>query len=423
MRDRQIPMAPAELLTVTPPEAAPKDSFGTAVLQKVKKHHTGLTVLLCVGLVLLATVLAIIGISQMKLVFANGKLTLRSESEAPAEETAPDEQELQPNANAAPGQRTQPGDITRSGLELGSQAPAGAEELSVQELYERTAPGVVCVSTEGFGGTETGTGIILDENGYILTASDTVSGGTEITVICHDGTAAPAQLIGFDNGTGFALLHCELTGLSPVSFGDTSAILVGDPLYCIGNPYGSQMRNVLSEGILSGKGNGSADGQPVNLLHTTAAFGAGNNGCPIFDRSGAVIGVTCTIGAEMTAAGDDPNFALCAEDVQAVAQRIAADAAASGERWLGFEIEPIPETYRYYFRFPGTLWIRAVGAGTYADGALSVYDVILSVDGVSVTTPEEYRAVLAAHKVGELLELRIFRGGFYYKITLPLEEK
>ncbi len=91
-----------------------------------------------------------------------------------------------------------------------------------------------------------------------------------------------------------------------------------------------------------------------------------------------------------------------------------------GNRELGFGVEKIPQNYCVYYGFPGTVWITEVGKGTHADGVLSAYDVIISVDGTVVATPEEYHAALSAHQIGDILELYIFRGGCYYRIKLPL---
>lgn len=87
---------------------------------------------------------------------------------------------------------------------------------------------------------------------------------------------------------------------------------------------------------------------------------------------------------------------------------------------LGFEVEEIPQSYCVYYSFPGTVWITQVGTGTCADGVLSAYDVIMSVDGVGITTKGEFETVLSEHETGDILELRIFRGGCYYRIKLPL---
>lgn len=419
MSDRQIPMAPAELLTVCPPEAKPQDSYGTAVLQKVKKHHTGLIVIFCVLCVLLATGLALFGLAQLRFDFSKGKFSLRPAPTAPSE-PAPQEKELQPNANAAPDRQAP--DLSGESLDLGTKTPPPAEGLSVQEIYEKTAPGVVCVIAEGYGGQVIGTGIILDENGFILTTEDAID-GLQIRLITNDGTQAAAQLVGIDADTGFALLRSELTNCTPVCFGDTQTLQVGDRLYCIGNPYGESIRNVLSEGILSGCSSCGFCGQTVTVIDTTAAFGAGNNGCPVIDGTGAVIGVTCAVGAGLTGTGGDPGFALGAADVQRIAQEIMTAAETAADCWLGFEVEQIPDTYRYYYGFPGMLWISRVGTDTYADGALSVYDVIVSVDGTEIGTVEEYQAVLADRKPGETVELRIYRGGFFYRIDLPLTKR
>lgn len=96
------------------------------------------------------------------------------------------------------------------------------------------------------------------------------------------------------------------------------------------------------------------------------------------------------------------------------------DSGRQKDLWLGFAVEEIPQNYCVYYGFPGTVWITQVGTGSYADGALSAYDVIMSVDGIGIASKEDFESVLSGHKIGDILELRIFRTGCYYTIKLPL---
>lgn len=118
--------------------------------------------------------------------------------------------------------------------------------------------------------------------------------------------------------------------------------------------------------------------------------------------------------------GLEPPDGITERELQPNADARMPGGDPKGNCWLGFGVESIPENYCVYYGFPGTVWITEVGKGTYADGALSAYDVIISVDGTVVTTPEEYRAALSAHRIGDILELYIFRGGCFYRIKLPL---
>lgn len=96
------------------------------------------------------------------------------------------------------------------------------------------------------------------------------------------------------------------------------------------------------------------------------------------------------------------------------------DSGRQKDVWLGFAVGEIPQNYCVYYGFPGTVWITQVGTGSYADGALSAYDVIMSVDGIGIASKEDFESVLSGHKIGDILELRIFRTGCYYTIKLPL---
>lgn len=419
MRDKQIPMAPAEIVPVTPPKQEEQDFYGTAAPKKPKKKHTGLIVALCMSCALVATVVAAIGLMHRHPTFIGSLLIKGSQILSQHQEETKDK-ELQPNTQAST--QTPSGIDSDKQLQLNGQ-PAAAQELTAQELYAAVSPSIVCVHTSSSAGSSTGTGIILDKNGFILTDKQTVSGARQINIIFSNDETETAQLIGIDNTTGFALLYCQTQLPSCASFAQAQTVTVGDKLYCIGNPYGTQVRNVLSEGILSACSSVEINGEALTVLHTTASFGTGINACPIIDSTGSIVAVSSPIGETLTETGEDPGFAVSAADVQKIAQRIIAQANNAENRWLGFEVEQIPLPYYYYYRFPGTLWIRSVGTDSYADGALSVYDVVLSVNGVSVSTAEEYTAALAGYAIGDLIELRIYRGGIYYKITLPLTAK
>lgn len=421
MSEKQIPMRPAEVLTLCEPQQ-PQDSYGTAAPIKPKKSHTGLIIALCITCVVLATALAGIWLAHMRLDFSRGWLRLLPDRPQPVEANEPADQELLPNSAADAATQTKDDTSAGTRLQLGEKLPF-SEGKNPQELYAAVSPSVVCVTASGYRGSEIGTGIVLDASGIILTANETVSGATSVTLLFSDDTTATAELIGMDRTTGLALLRCDRDGLTAASLDDSGTAVVGDQLFCIGNPYGTQLRNVLSEGILSASSSVEANGETLTVMKTSASFGSGCYGCPIYNSTGNVIGVTCAVGTQLTQTGEDPDFAVSAADIRRVAEQILSAAGTADSRWLGFEVQEIPQDVYYYYGFPGTLWISRVGEASYADGALSVYDVVLSVDGVSVSTAEEYTAALAAHEAGDVVELRIYRGGLYYRIKLPVTEK
>lgn len=412
MSDKRIPMV-AEVLPIEQPPL--QSSFGTGVPKKIKKARTGLIVFLSLLCVILATALGVLGLKDLRIDLQDGRLRFLSEQEQP--QTPQGDRKLQPNEDA---QQPTENDMPISGkTQIGWQMPQ-KETLTVQQIYQTVSPGVVCLLSDG--GTVCGTGFVIGEDGLLLTTTDFADGSGKTQVLCADGTEGTAKLIGYDRTTGVALLLSDLD-LEPLCFGDTDTLQVGDTVYCIGNLHGKNMRNTLSEGMLTGIGSDSVCGQQLTILSSDAVFGPSHTGCPLFDSAGNVIGVTSSIGTMLTGTGGDPCFAIGAEDVQRIAKTLLTDAETQKNRWLGFEAEEIPQTYLYYFGFPGSLWISEVGYNTYAYGALEAYDVILSVNGTSVNTPEEYEEVLASYEIGDILELRIFRDGIFYKIDLPLTAK
>jgi S1-C subfamily serine protease len=150
--------------------------------------------------------------------------------------------------------------------------------------------------------TGVGTGVILTDNGYILTNRHVVAGSQSLTVALLDGTEYPAQIVKIADDNDLALIKIDATGLKAATLGDSSTIQVGQTAIAIGSPLGT-FTETVTKGIISATGRSitvqdEQTGRPVklhDLLQTDAAINPGNSGGPLLDASGAVVGINTAI--------------------------------------------------------------------------------------------------------------------------------
>lgn len=288
------------------------------------------------------------------------------------------------------------------------------EVLSPSEIYAQVSPAVVCVQVESYYGSSTCTGVVISEDGYILTATDAQTGSSAFSVSFVDGSRYAADCVREEWGSGLRLLKIDAEELPTVSFAQDSELSVGQSVYCICNPYGSQIPNVFFDGMMSATGSVTVGSYAYTVLQTSAQLSGVGYGCPILDGEGLVIGLTTPIGQRLVS-DQDPCLAVSSGNLTEILAAFER-AETSEYRWLGIEVAGIPEEYLYMFAYPGRLWIDV----TPPYEKLHRYDVICSVDGVPVSSLEEYEKIVSAHAPGDFVELIIFRDGTYYRVTLPV---
>jgi putative serine protease PepD len=183
-------------------------------------------------------------------------------------------------------------------------------ETLAHTIYERAAPGVVSILATApsiglFGGTQSdsGSGIVVSAKGLILTNNHVVSGATRI-IVQFGGSGGPtrvAHIVGVDASNDLALLSVTPTGLtlSPLRFGNSAGVRVGDPAFAIGNPY--TFDQTLTVGVISARNRTitSPDGASITgVIQTDAALNPGNSGGPLLNAAGRVIGVDSQIATD-----------------------------------------------------------------------------------------------------------------------------
>lgn len=339
-----------------------------------------------------------------------------------------------------------------------ASSPAVGEpdgELSVQEIYERSAPGVVQITAvseveafdpfDPFGPQSRqqralGSGFVIDKSGHIVTNYHVVEGAEEVDVSFSGGESVRAQVVGVDPSTDLAVLKVdtESRALTPLPLGDSDTVAVGDPVVAIGNPFG--LERTVTAGIVSAiqRQITAPDGFTIdNVIQTDAQINRGNSGGPLLDARGEVIGVNSQIETGGAGGNVGIGFAVPINTVREVATQLIETGRVE-HAFLGVEVQTITPEIADTFRLPvdeGVL-VAAVRPDSPADQAglrggdttatvngqtwILGGDVITSVDGRAVTDAEELRRIVLAKRPGDTIALEVARDTETLTISVEL---
>ena len=306
-------------------------------------------------------------------------------------------------------------------------APTEQAVLSWQDVYEKVIPSVVSiVCTDGYT-TGSGTGVIMDVRGYIITNAHVVEGADVIQVILWDDRRVTAQCLGLDQISDLAVLHIQAEGLTAAEFGDSSVLRVGDEVVAIGDPLGVELRGTMTDGIISAINRGlEVNGRTMSLLQTTAALNNGNSGGPLVNCYGQVVGInTMKIGDYASTSGvEGLGFAIPMTTVKSVVEQLATAGYVAGRPSLGMEGQMLSAFYQHYYRLPAGMLIDYVDpqSDAYAKG-IRDGDILLYVNDQRITSLEIYQNTVNGMEVDETVSVMVYRGGREYELNLTVGER
>jgi putative serine protease PepD len=182
---------------------------------------------------------------------------------------------------------------------VSTSAASGQAALSPAAIYRQAAPGVVTINTQSGQSRRpsagTGSGIVLNRNGEILTNAHVISGADQIQVTFEDGTTVPASVVNTNTNADLAVIRVQVSSssLHPLTLGNSDAVLVGDSVYAIGAPFGHP--ESMSSGIVSGLNRTDQTTGLQGLIQTDARINPGNSGGPLLNTLGQVIGINVAI--------------------------------------------------------------------------------------------------------------------------------
>lgn len=303
-------------------------------------------------------------------------------------------------------------------------AQPGEQELSLQELYAACADSIVGITAypEDQDGYYWGTGIIADEAGLIVTNAHVIEGCASAEVTLYNNESYEALLVGADAVSDLALLKIDCSGLPAASFGDISSLSVGDPVAAIGNPLSEEFRSTLTNGIISAIDRGmNYNGHTMSLLQTNAAINEGNSGGALFNMYGQVVGITNMKMMSYFSSIEGIGFAIPSSTVKAVVDQLAENGEVRGRPSIGITVGAIPQEAVENYELPEGLYISAVAENSDAAAqGIREGDILLSIDGQSVSATEEVAAIRDTKGVGDSLRFTIWRQGETFEVDVRL---
>jgi len=295
----------------------------------------------------------------------------------------------------------------------------GQAVTSLAPLVEAASPAVVNIQVtqmrrDRFGRTGevggAGSGVIVDaKGGHILTNHHVIDGADKIQVTLHDGRTLDAEIVGSDSGTDIALLKVEPDNLTEMPIGDSDNVRVGDFVIAIGNPYG--LDNTVTSGIVSALGRtGINQGGFENFIQTDASINPGNSGGALVNMDGELIGINSMIFSR-SGGNVGIGFAVPTEIASSIMGQIL-DFGEIRRGLLGVNFDNIDREIAKTLDLDvegGALITRVFPESAAEKAGLKVGDIIVAVNGETITSGTELRNTIGLMRSGDDVELRYLR--------------
>lgn len=311
-------------------------------------------------------------------------------------------------------------------------------ETAVTQAVEKIGPAVVTVLSTlpdqiGFfgtipGGQSSGSGIILSDQGYIVTNNHVVDGGEAFSVIFQTGEERTAELVGSDKFSDLAVLKVDGVMPAVAVLGNSDALRPGETAIAIGSPLGD-FKNSVTVGVVSATGRNldTGDGyQLEGLLQTDAAINEGNSGGPLVNLAGEVVGINTMIirGSNSSTTVEGLGFSIPSNNVKIISEQIIANGYVSRPN-IGIRYQPINPgiASRYNLPVQWGVYISDIITNSPADTAgLQVGDIITRLGGIPIDESHPYLNTLYSFSPGQEVEIQFFRNNRLETVSLVLTE-
>ena len=317
------------------------------------------------------------------------------------------------------------------------------QPMTPEQLYAANLASCVGITVNTtvniFGQTTTsaasGSGFVLSQNGYIATNYHVIESAVNdpsvtIQVSFANGDKYDAKLVGGEKDNDVAVLKIEASGLTPVTLGDSSKLVVGESVYAIGNPLG-ELTYSLTDGLVSALDRlittgENGDSTTLNVLQTNCAINPGNSGGPLFDSYGSVIGITT---AKYTQSSSGVNaeglgFALPINDVKDILADLIEHGYVTGKPYMGVQVMNVSsEAQRYGISAGASVTYVAEGSCAQKAG-LQPNDIITAIDDTAIDSSSALTAALTTgYKAGDTATLTVIRNQQEVELTITFDEK
>lgn len=281
--------------------------------------------------------------------------------------------------------------------------------------------------------TGTGTGVILSEDGYIVTNAHVIYDSEyglelakKIKVLMANDDEHEATVVGYDTDCDIAVLKIEAEGLTPAEFGDSDNLQLGQSVIAIGNPLGFDLMNTVTAGIVSGLNRQiEISDKNMTLLQTDAAINSGNSGGPLINLYGQVIGINSS---KMSASFNETaiegiGFAIPSNEVGTIVNELMSHGYVTGKPSLGISCVTVTEEVSSMYGMQLGIYVSEVTNGSAAETAgIQKGDIITAVNGETVETVEELNAAKNMHNAGDTITITLVRYGESMDVNVTLDE-
>lgn len=310
--------------------------------------------------------------------------------------------------------------------------------MSDQDIAAKLTPSVVCIQnyqvTQNYGFMQTdtsdssvspaseGSGIIMSEDGYIITNAHVVEGATSLKVMTSDGETYEAQLIGSDTVTDLAVVKINATGLTAAEFGSSEDLRVADKVMAIGNPGGHELSSSVTIGYVSALNRAIANnttGYTMEYIQTDAAINPGNSGGALINEYGQVVGINST---KISATGyEGLGFAIPIDTAQPIISDLIQYGYVKDRAVLGISGQFIDSMTGRFYGLPQGEYVAQLNSSEAQASGLQVGDVITAIDNQQLDSESTLRSAILSKKPGDTVTLQVYRSSTQQSTTVELK--
>ena len=324
-------------------------------------------------------------------------------------------------------------EVTSNDMPSIVQLASPADAMSIPEIVEKNTASVVGIQCVTAKGVFMGTGIIMSEDGYILTNQHVVEDAESVSVklpstyaddsgSSDDALTFDAKIVGTDAQSDIGVLKINKTGLTKAEFGKSSDVKVGEVAIVIGNPLSMELANSVTAGIISSLNRTiTIEDRTMNYMQTDASINSGNSGGPLINAYGQVIGIASA--AVTKSYGEGIGFAIPIDEAIPIIEDLIKNGRVTGRPTLGVSGENISDIYSKYYDIPKGFRVKRVNADSAAEEAgIKVNDIIIGIEGNLIESIEEFNAVKNKYKAGDTVKISVYRNGEIIDLDVTLKE-
>lgn len=325
-----------------------------------------------------------------------------------------------------------------TGSDTSASSDGTVSAMSDQDIAAKLTPSVVCIQnyqvTQNYGFMQTdtsdssvspaseGSGIIMSEDGYIITNAHVVEGATSLKVMTSDGETYEAQLIGSDTVTDLAVVKINATGLTAAEFGSSEDLRVADKVMAIGNPGGHELSSSVTIGYVSALNraiSNNTTGYTMEYIQTDAAINPGNSGGALINEYGQVVGINS---AKISATGyEGLGFAIPIDTAQPIISDLIQYGYVKDRAVLGISGQFIDSMTGRFYGLPQGEYVAQLNSSEAQASGLQVGDVITAIDGQQLDSESTLRSAILSKKPGDTVTLQVYRSSTQQSATVELK--